>query len=105
MGSPLRLALANFFMGYYEEKLLESDLGRLAKFYRSYVNDSFCLSENEHQALTFLHFLNIQHARLNFSIEKKHMTQLPFLDVSNTRSDRLITSVYRKSTFTGLFQN
>ena len=33
------------------------------------------------------------------------MKQVPFLDVLNTRSDRLTTSVYRKSTFTGLLQN
>ena len=33
------------------------------------------------------------------------MKQPPFLDVLNTRSDRLITTVYRKSTFTGLLQN
>ena len=33
------------------------------------------------------------------------MKQLPFLDVLNTRSDRLITSVYGKSTFTRLLQN
>ena len=31
--------------------------------------------------------------------------QLPFLDVLSTHSDRLITSVYKKSTFTGLLQN
>ena len=33
------------------------------------------------------------------------MKQFPFLDVLSTRSDRLITSVYRKSTFTELLQN
>ena len=33
------------------------------------------------------------------------MKQLPFMDVLNTRSEILITSVYRKSTFTGLLQN
>ena len=33
------------------------------------------------------------------------MKQVPFLDVLNTRSDRLTTSVYRKSTLTGLLQN
>ena len=92
-------------MGYYEQKWLESDLGRLVKFYRKYVVDIFCLLENEHQAQTFLGFLNIQHPNLNLTIEKQHMKQLPFLDVLNTRSDRLITSVYRKSTFTGLLQN
>ena len=83
-------------MGYYEQKWLESDHGRL---------DIFCLFENEHQAQTFLDFLNIQHPNLKFTIAKEHMKQLPFLDVLNTRSDRLTTSVYRKSTFTGLLQN
>ena len=105
MGSPLGLALANLFMGYYEQKWLESDHGRLVKFYRRYVDDIFCLFENEHQAQTFLDFLNIQHPNLKFTIEKEHMKQLPFLDVLNTHSDRLTTSVYRKSTFTGLLQN
>ena len=33
------------------------------------------------------------------------MKHLPFLDVLSTRSNRLITSVYRKSTFTGLLQD
>ena len=33
------------------------------------------------------------------------MKQLLFLDILNTRSDKLITSVYRRSTFTGLLQN
>ena len=105
MGSPLGPDLANLFMGYYEQKWSESDHGRLVEFYRRYVDDTFCLFENEHQAQTFLDFLNIQHQNLNFTIEKEHMKQLPFLDILNTRSDRLITSVYRKSTFTGLLQN
>ena len=105
MGSPLGPALANLFTGYYEQKWLESDHGRLVKFDRRYVDDIFCLFENEHHAQTFLDFLNIQHPNLNFTIEKERMKQLPFLDVLNTRSDRLITSVYRKSTITGLLQN
>ena len=105
MDSPLGPALANLFMGYYEQKWLESDHGRLVKFYGRYVDDIFCLFENEHQAQTFLNFLNIQHLNLNFTIERKYMKQLPFLDVLNIRPDRLITSVYWKSTFTGLLQN
>ena len=105
MGSPLGPAFANLFMGYYEQKWLDSDRGRLVKFYRRYVDDIFCLFENEHQIQTFLDFLNIQHPNSNFTIEKEHIKQLPFLDVLYTRSDRLITSVYRKSTFTGLLQN
>ena len=41
MGSPLGPALANLFMGYYEQKWLESDQGRLVKFYCRYVDDIF----------------------------------------------------------------
>ena len=51
---------------------------------------------------TSIRILSCQHPNLDFTIEKEHMKQLPFLDVFSTRSDRLITSVYRKSTFTGL---
>ena len=105
MGSPLGPTLANLFMGYNEQKWLESDHGRLVNFYRRYMDDIFCLFENEHQTLTFLEFVNSQHPNLNFTIEKEHMKQLPFLDVLSTRSHRLITSVYRKGTFTGLLQN
>ena len=39
MGSPLGPALANLFMGYYEQKWLESDRGRIVKFYHRYVDD------------------------------------------------------------------
>ena len=72
MGSPLGPALANLFMGYNEQKWLESDHGRL-KFYRRYVDDIFCVFENEHQVLTFLDFLNSQLPNINFTIEKEHM--------------------------------
>ena len=54
---------------------------------------------------TTIRILNCQHPNLDFTIEEEHMKQLPFLDVFSTRSERLITSVYRKSTFTGLLQN
>ena len=55
--------------------------------------------------MTFLHFLNIQQLNFNFTMEKEYMKQLPCLDVLNTRSGRLITNVYRKSTLTGHLQN
>ena len=87
-----------------EQKLLESDHVRPAKFYCSYV-DNICLFENEPQALTFLDFSKVQHPNSNFTKEKEQMKQLLFLNVLNTRSYRLIKSVYRKSTFTGRLQN
>ena len=63
MGSPLELispALANLFMGNNEQKWLETDLGKLVKFYLRYVDDIFCLFEKDHQifwlSLTFWTF-------------------------------------------------
>ena len=78
MDSPLGPALANLFMGYNEPKWLESDHGRLVKFYRRHVYYIFCLFKNKHQALTIFDFLNSQHPNLNFTIEKEQMKQLPF---------------------------
>ena len=49
--------------------------------------------------------LNIEHPNLNFTIKKEKIKQLPFLDILNTHSGRLITSVHRKSKFTELLQN
>ena len=40
--SPSGPSLTNFFVGYYEQKWLESDRGRLVKFYRRYADDIFC---------------------------------------------------------------
>ena len=88
MGSTLGPALANLFMVYNEQKWLESDHDKLVKFYRQYVDDIFCIFGNEHQTLFFLNFLSIQHPNLNFTTEKEHMKQLPFLDVFSTLSDR-----------------
>ena len=73
MGSPLGPSLANLFVGYNEQKWLELDHGRLVKFYRRYVDDTFCMFENEHPALTFLDFLNSQQTNLNFTIENEYI--------------------------------
>ena len=54
MFSPLGSALGNVFMGYNQQNWLESDRGRLVKFYHRYVDNIFCVFENEYQALTFL---------------------------------------------------
>ena len=51
-------------------------------------------------------FLNRQHPNIKFTIEKEKNKQLPFLDVlSDSSSNKLVTSVYRKPTYTGLLTN
>ena len=51
-------------------------------------------------------FLNRQHPNIKFTIEKEKNNQLPFLDILNdSSSNKFVTSVYRKPTYTGLLTN
>ena len=56
MESPLGPALANLFMGYNKQKWLESDRGRLIKFYRRYVDNIFCFLKRSIRLWLFLIF-------------------------------------------------
>ena len=106
MGSPLDSALANLFMGYHENKWLNSEESSTVLFYKRYVDDIFCLFKRETDAERFLTFLNGQHPNIKFTIEKEKNSQLPFLDIlNNSSSNKLVTSVYRKPTYTGLVTN
>ena len=62
---------------------------------------------NEHEALLFFEFLNSQHDSIKFTMEKEANNTLAFLDVfiNNKDPTNLVTSVYRKKTFTGLLTN
>ena len=106
MGSPLGPALANLFMGYHENKWLNSEESSTVLFYKRYVGDIFCLFKCETDADRFLTFLNRQHPNIKFTIEKEKNNQLPFLHILNdSSSNKFVTSVYRKPTYTGLLTN
>ena len=47
--------------------------------------------------------LNSLHPCLKFTVEKERERSLPFMDVRVTRKEKLVRSVYRKPTFTGLY--
>ena len=61
MGSPLAPVLANLFLGYHENIWFNKYQGPSVHFYRRYVDDTFCLFNNEQGALVFFDFLNSQH--------------------------------------------
>ena len=105
MSSPLDPALANLFMGHYENKWLESREAKDVLFYKRYVDDIFCIFDSEEMAESFLSFLNSRHPSLSFTIEKETSKQLPFLDILLSNKEQLITSVYKKKTNTGLMTN
>ena len=102
MGSPLGPALANIFVGYYEEKLF-SQVQKPPIYFR-YVDDTFAIFDHEAEADEFLTKLNCLHPSLKFTFEKKKGKYLPFLDVYVETTDvGLETSVHRKPTFIGQY--
>ena len=76
-------------------------------FYRRYVDDTFCLFNNEHEALLLFEFLSSQHDSIKCTMEKEVNNTLAFLDffINNKDPTNLITSVYHRKTLTGLLTN
>ena len=102
MGSTLGPALANIFVGYYEEKSF-SQMQKLPTYFR-YFDDTFAIFDHKAEADEFLTKLNCLHPFLKFTFEKKKGKCLQFLDVYVKRTNvGLETSVYQKPTFTGQY--
>ena len=100
-------------MGYHEALIPRHER---PAFYKRFVDDSFAYFESRDQCLRFLELLNSLHPSLKFTVEFEDNDQLPFLDVLVSKpvtvpspSDdmstpsSIVTSVYRKPTFTGLY--
>ena len=72
-------------------------------FYRRYVDDTFCLFHNEQDAMKFLNYLN---SNIKFTFETQLNGKLLFLEVLVDNSGAsCITSIFLKSTYTGLLTN
>ena len=106
MVSPIAPVLANLFLGLHENILLNKYQGPSLQFYRRYADDTFCLFNNEQDALLFFDFLNSQHRSIKFTMEKESNKMFAFLDIYINNKDpcNLLTSVCRKH-FTGLLTN
>ena len=101
MGSPLGPVLANIFVGHCETKVEESSW---PLFYNRFVDDTCSIFRSKENALQFFSTLNSLHPSLCFTMEVEANNRLPFMDVQLERVDgRLVRSVYRKPTFTGLY--
>ena len=79
MGSPLAPVLANLVLGRYENIWLNKYQGPTVHFYRRYVDDTFCLFNTEHDAISFFDFINSQHPSIKFTMEKETNKVLAFL--------------------------
>ena len=81
MGSSLAPVLANLFMGHHERIWLQQYDGPAIYFYCRYVDDTFCLFNNEKDALEFFQYINDKHPSIRFTMETEVKHKLPFLDV------------------------
>ena len=53
-----------------------------------------------------LEYISSKHQNINFTVEKKNVGSLSFLDVKICRKNgKFVTSVYRKAKFIGIFTN
>ena len=94
MRSPLRPVLANLFVGYHDQKWLQSFEVILNCWY---AVDIICLLALNLRLINFFIFLNQRHPKIKFTIKKQTENQLSFLDLFITRSgDNFLTSVYLK---------
>ena len=100
MGSPLGPVLTNIFVGYCESLVPQCEFPSLY----CHVDDSHAYFANREQADVFKSKLDRLHPSLKFTCEFESSNSLSFLDVLVTRNPDggVVTSVYRKPTFTGM---
>ena len=92
-------------MGYHEQKWLQSFQEYELILYHRHMDD-ISLFNSESDADKFFVFLNQQHPKIKFTIEKQNENQLSFLDLLITcNGDNFLTSVYRKKHSIGLYTN
>lgn len=102
MGRTLGSMLANIFVAFHEDRVFE-DVPRATLYYR-YVDDTFALFGDKHEAIKFFDQLESLHPSLGFTVKKESNGSLPFLDIFVERSGNVIsTSVYQKPTFSDLY--
>ena len=75
--------------------------------YRRYVDDTFCLFNNEEYALLFFDYIKrYRYPTIRFSMEREIDTKLSFLDILLDNSHpSIVTSVCSKKKFTDLVAN
>ena len=107
MGSPLAPVLANLFMGHHESNWIRDYNNFPPLIYKRYVDDIFCLFNNEQEAIEFLNYLNDKHPNIKFTLETENNNTLPFLDVNIIKQDNgnFITNIFHKKTYSGLLTN
>ena len=102
MVSPSGPILANAFLCHFEKKWLsECQPDILPKIFKRYVDDVFVMFLCQSH---FVNYMNTKHPNIKFTSKFEENDSFSFLDVKITRrKNQLVTSVFRKATFSGVF--
>ena len=96
------LVLTNIFVGFNEKGLLASPNKPVIYFH--YIDNAFCLLNNETEADLFFNSINKIRSALKFTLDKETDYMLPFLDVLLCGTPlHYVTLIYRNSTSTGFY--
>ena len=88
MGSQLGPALADIFVGYYEEKLFSQT--RKPPIFFKYVHDTFAIFDHEAEADKFLTQLNCLHPSLKLAFEKEKDIQYVYRFLMFTSKEQIL---------------
>ena len=107
MGSTLASTLANVFMRHFENIWLENCPSLFKPIvYRRFVDDKFLLFRSKDHVEKLRNCLNKQYKNIKFTSEIGENSSLLFLDIKISRgSNKFVTSVCCKPTFSGVFKN
>ena len=107
MGSCLGPTYANAFLCHFENIWLDecpTDFKPI--YYRRYIDDTFLIFKEPSHIQLFLDYLNAKHPNIRFTCEVEVDSRLSFLDTQIINENgKLVSSTYRKPTFTGLGLN
>ena len=97
MRSPVGPCMADICTNWVLNQALNTANLHQPTILRRYVDDLFCIFNNEAQLNAFFNTLNAIHANIEFTKELEHKNQLAYLDVLLTKNnDSIETTVYRK---------
>ena len=97
-------ASVNGFLCHFE-KFSDCPKDFCPNIYRRYVDDNFVNFNSNEQLKKFAEYMNAKHLNIKFTFEHEYNNTFSFLDFKICRkNNKLTTSLFRKSTFSGVFQ-
>ena len=78
----------------------------LPNIFKRYVDYIFVIFLCQSHLTDFVNYMNTKHPNINFTSEFEENDSFSFLNAKITRrNNQLVTSVFRKATFSGVFTN